>query len=77
VRIPEHLIIQLESSADPVSAGISMTVNTIRRLRAIEGLAGVHLLFHPQRLNLMGDIVTQAGLRDQSNSSAETLLPLN
>lgn len=77
VRIPEHLIVQLETSADPVSTGISMTVNTIRRLRAIEGLAGVHLLFHPQRLNLMGDIVTQAGLRNRSNSSAETLLPLN
>jgi hypothetical protein len=28
----------------------------------MEGLAGVHLMFHPSRLNLLGDILAQAGL---------------
>jgi len=28
----------------------------------MEGLAGVHLMFHPTRLNLLGDILAQAGL---------------
>ncbi len=68
VRIPQHVIELLESSADPVQAGASLTVDNIRRLRAIEGLAGVHLLFHPQRLNLMGDIIAQAGLPPRSHS---------
>jgi 5,10-methylenetetrahydrofolate reductase len=62
VRIPEEMVAQLESAAKPMDTGIAMTVEILRKLRAMEGLAGVHLMFHPTRLNLLGDILAQAGL---------------
>jgi hypothetical protein len=37
-------------------------VDILKRLKAMEGLAGAHLMFHPTRLNLLADILTQAGL---------------
>ena len=62
VRIPEPMIVELESAASPMKAGIAMTVEILRRLKTMEGLAGAHLMFHPTRLNLLGDILAQAGL---------------
>jgi len=62
VRIPEEMMAQLESAEKPMKTGIAMTVEILRKLRAMEGLAGVHLMFHPTRLNLLGDILAQAGL---------------
>jgi len=62
VRIPEEMVAQLESAAKPMDTGIAMTVEILRKLRAMQGLAGVHLMFHPTRLNLLGDILAQAGL---------------
>jgi len=62
VRIPEEIVKQLESASSPMSAGIAITVEILRRLRVMEGLAGAHLMFHPTRLNLLGSILAEAGL---------------
>ncbi len=75
VRIPARTIEQLESASNPRSVGISITVDILRRLRAIEGLAGVHLMFHPQRLNLLGDVLTEAGLDKRTGRRREIALP--
>jgi len=62
VRIPEQTMAQLEAAASPMQTGIAITVDILKRLKAMEGLAGAHLMFHPTRLNLLADILTQAGL---------------
>jgi 5,10-methylenetetrahydrofolate reductase len=74
VRIPEQVMAQLESASNPMNTGISITVDILRRLRAMDGLAGVHLMFHPTRLNLLGDILAQAGL-DTKESRRRQAVP--
>jgi methylenetetrahydrofolate reductase (NADPH) len=70
IRIPEQVFEQLENSTNPLNAGISLMTDNIRRLHAIDGLAGVHLLMHPHQLHLMSDVITQAGLRAPSKGAA-------
>ena len=74
IRIPKEIMAQLESAEKPMNAGIAITVDILRRMRAMEGLAGVHLMFHPTRLNLLGDVLTQAGL-DTKESRRRNLAP--
>ena len=74
VRIPEETMAQLESAESPMKTGIAMTVELLRQLRGMDGLAGVHLMFHPTRLNLLGDILAQAGL-DTKESRRRVLAP--
>lgn len=62
ICIPDEIIKRLESAEKPMNAGIAITVEILRRMRTMEGLAGVHLMFHPSRLNLLGEILAQAGL---------------
>ena len=61
VHIPDETIARLESAADPESEGVRMCVETIRAIRAIEGVAGIHLMA-PKREHLIGPIVTQSGV---------------
>jgi len=75
VRIPEPILAELENAASPMKAGIAMTVEILRRLRTIEGVAGAHLMFHPTRLNLLGDILAQAGL-DTRESRRRVSVPV-
>jgi 5,10-methylenetetrahydrofolate reductase len=72
VRIPEEMMAQLESAEKPMNTGIAMTVEILRKLRTMEGLAGVHLMFHPTRLNLLGDILAQAGLDTKESRRRQT-----
>jgi methylenetetrahydrofolate reductase (NADPH) len=74
VRIPEETVAQLEKAESPMKAGIAMTVELLRHLRTMEGLAGAHLMFHPTRLNLLGDILAQAGLDTKEGRHRETAL---
>lgn len=67
MRIPQAILAQLESSSKPLDTGIAITVDILRRMRAMEGLAGVHIMFHPARLPLLGDILAQAGLDTQQS----------
>lgn len=44
VVVPDDLVRQLEEAEDPVAAGVGVTVDVVRRLQAIPGMAGVHVM---------------------------------
>ena len=44
VVIPDALIARLESAADPETEGVAICAELIARLRAMDGVAGVHLM---------------------------------
>lgn len=75
VRIPEEVVAELESAPSAMKTGMAMTVEILRRLRTMEGVAGAHLMLHPTRLNLLGEILAQAGLdtRASRRRAKETL----
>jgi len=62
VHIPDELIRRLEQAADPEAEGVRICVETIERIRAIKGVAGIHLMA-PKREHLIGDIVRASGVR--------------
>lgn len=61
VHIPDDVITRLEQAADPEAEGVGICVDTIRRIRAIKGVAGIHLMA-PKKEHLIGDIVRASGL---------------
>jgi methylenetetrahydrofolate reductase (NADPH) len=61
VRMPKAVVGRLERADDPLREGMAMAVELIRSLSAMEGVAGVHLMFH-HRLDLIGEVVAAAGL---------------
>jgi 5,10-methylenetetrahydrofolate reductase len=62
VHIPERLVRRLEQAADPVREGVRICLETIERLRALRGVAGVHLIAH-RREPLIAEIIDRASLR--------------
>jgi len=62
VLIPEELLRRLEQAADPVREGVRICVETVERLRALRGVAGVHLIAH-RREHLIAEIIERASLR--------------
>jgi 5,10-methylenetetrahydrofolate reductase len=61
VHIPDALIGRLERAPDPRAEGVAICVETIQRLRAVEGVAGVHIMAHKHE-GLVREIVARAGL---------------
>lgn len=64
IHIPDDVIRRLEQATDPEAEGMRMCIDNVRRIREIEGVAGIHLMA-PRREHLIGDIVRAAGLREQ------------
>ena len=62
VHVPDEAIARIERAADPEAEGVAMCVETIHAIRAIEGVAGIHLMA-PRREHLIGPIVTRSGVR--------------
>lgn len=62
VPIPDDVIRRLEQAVDPEAEGVRMCVEIVRRVREIEGVAGVHLMA-PRKEHLIGEIVRASGLR--------------
>ncbi len=52
---------RLERAIDPVAEGTRICVETIQHIRAIDGVAGVHLMA-PKREHLIGPIVEASGV---------------
>jgi len=62
VHIPESVMRRLERASDPLREGVRICVETIQRLRELDGVAGVHLMAH-RREQLIAEIVERASLR--------------
>lgn len=61
VHIPDELIRRLEQAADAEAEGVRICVDTIQRIRAIKGVAGIHLMA-PKKEHLIGEIVSASGM---------------
>jgi methylenetetrahydrofolate reductase (NADPH) len=62
VHVPDTVFDALESAGDGAeSAGVELTVDVVRRLRSIDGIAGVHLM-GIGRDDLVRTVVERAGL---------------
>ncbi len=61
VRIPDAVVTRLEQAADPLAEASALAVELISALRRIEGVAGVHLMFH-HHLEKVGEVIEAAGL---------------
>ncbi len=44
VVVPDSVIADLEAAGDPVEAGVQLTIEVMGKLRAIRGIAGVHVM---------------------------------
>ena len=64
VHIPDAVIRRLERARDPKAEGVRICVETIRELRAIEGIAGIHVMAH-RREALLPEILGEAGLANR------------
>ena len=62
VHVPEAVTARIAAAADPRAEGLRIAVETIRALRGIEGVAGVHLMGHRNEAAL-AQIIVDAGLR--------------
>jgi len=61
IHIPDEVIARLERTLDPHSEGIRMCVETIQRIRAIKGVAGIHLMA-TKKEKLIQEIVHASGV---------------
>jgi len=62
VHIPDEIVTRLEQAADPRAEGRRMCVEFIQAIRAIRGIAGVHIMAQRQD-ELIPDIVRESGVR--------------
>jgi 5,10-methylenetetrahydrofolate reductase len=61
IHIPDDVIARLEQARDPHSEGIRMCIETIQQIRAIEGVAGIHLMAAKKEC-LIQEIVHSSGV---------------
>jgi len=60
--IPEDVVERLETAQDPQSAGANLAVETIERLKKIEGVRGVHIMAG-EDFGLAAKVISSSGLR--------------
>ncbi|MBI5706667.1 MAG: methylenetetrahydrofolate reductase [Armatimonadetes bacterium] len=61
LRFPQELAQKIEAADDPEAEGVRICVETIRRLRQISGVAGIHIM-PAMKESLTPRIVEEAGL---------------
>jgi methylenetetrahydrofolate reductase (NADPH) len=44
VLVPDSVVARLEGAADPAAEGVALTVEIVKRLGSVEGIAGVHVM---------------------------------
>ena len=65
VHIPDPVIARLEGAADQRAEGRRICIETIQRVREIQGVAGVHVMAYRQE-ELVSEIIQESGvLRDR------------
>jgi 5,10-methylenetetrahydrofolate reductase len=71
VHVPQSVTARIAAAADPRAEGRRICVETIDALRAIEGVAGVHLMGHRNE-DTLARIIVEAGLREPACAEAAT-----
>jgi len=61
VHIPDDIVTRLARAADASREGVRICVESIRRIRQIEGVAGIHLMA-PRKEHLIGEIIAESGV---------------
>jgi methylenetetrahydrofolate reductase (NADPH) len=61
VHIPDAIVERLERAADPRAEGNRICIELIRRIHAIPGIAGVHVMA-PKQDHLVPEIVAESGV---------------
>lgn len=69
VHVPEAVTARIAAAEDQRAEGRRVCVETIRALRRIEGVAGVHLMGHKNEAAL-ARIIVEAGLREPASRQA-------
>jgi 5,10-methylenetetrahydrofolate reductase len=64
VHIPDEIVRRLEQAADPRAEGRRMCIEFIQAIRAIRGIAGVHIMAQRQD-QMIPDIVRESGVRTE------------
>ena len=62
VHIPESVLVRIANADDQKAEGLAILVETIRALRGIEGVAGVHLMGHRNEATL-AEAIVRSGVR--------------
>jgi 5,10-methylenetetrahydrofolate reductase len=70
VHIPDEIVARLEKAAQPKEEGKRICIELMRRIRQVEGVAGLHLMT-PRQDRLIGELVSEAGLRDRHDRAAQ------
>ena len=61
IHIPDLVIERMERSADPESEGKSIGIELIRKIHAIGGVAGVHVMAY-RREHMVSEIILESGI---------------
>ena len=61
VAIPDEIVFRLDAATDAHEEGVRVCVETIDELRAIEGVAGIHVMAF-RHAGAVGEILARAGL---------------
>jgi 5,10-methylenetetrahydrofolate reductase len=69
VHIPDEVVERLEKAANPKEEGKRICIELMRRIRQVEGVAGLHLMT-PRQDHLVGELVSEAGLLDRHHGAA-------
>lgn len=62
VHVPESMIARIEAAKDQRAEGLEILVETIRALRAVDGVAGVHLMGHRNE-EILAEAIRRSGVR--------------
>ena len=63
VYVPENLLARIEKAKDQKAEGLDILVETIKKLRAMEGIAGVHLMGHHNEA-VLAEAISRSGIRN-------------
>jgi len=72
VHIPDQILHRIEQSADQKCEGARICVETIRALRRIEGIAGVHVMAHRNE-HLLPELLRESGLTEERQNAPARL----
>jgi 5,10-methylenetetrahydrofolate reductase len=70
VHIPDEIVNRLEQAADSRAEGRKICVELIQAIRAIRGIAGVHIMATRQE-HLIPDILRESGVREERKPAPE------